>query len=211
MTRHRRVSLLGVEGGADSCKKRPRPKKIIAHWVSVPAYNTAGEILIPDWFRWLRVPSRRLGARVRIRLRTLLGAQSLAGRHSCSRLGKLLLAPPTRHAESEAMVCLTRRQRAGAGGGRVQCVDPSLQPSRCVTSQRVPGVTRGRRQAPSCLTLNVTPDQRKVEQSAPRHVSGVPHAQKWCNQEPLGYIESMVTCSSRGKPRQSGAHAICHR
>ena len=46
MTRHRRVSLLGVEGGADSCKKRPPPKKTIAHWVSVPAYNTAGENLL---------------------------------------------------------------------------------------------------------------------------------------------------------------------
>ena len=141
-------------------------------------------------------------------LRALLGAQSLAGRHSCSRLGKLLLAPPTRHAESEAMVCLTRRQRAGAGGGRVQCVDPSLQPSRCVTSQRVPEVTRGRRQAPSCLTLNVTPDQRKVEQSAPRHASGVPYAQKWCNHEPLGYIKSMVTCSVSCLTPQPGSHDI---
>ena len=150
------MSLLGVEGGANSCKKwLPTQEN---HRKYQFRRTSAGEILSLIGSGGYGSLLGGSGREFESGLRALLGAQSLAGRHLCSRLGKLLLAPPTRHAESEAMVCLTRRQRAGAGGGRVQCVDPSLQPSRCVTSQRVPEVTRGRRQAPSCLTLNVTPD-----------------------------------------------------
>ena len=87
------------------------------------------------------------------------------------KLGKLLLTPTTRHAESEVLDC-SRRQRALHQGESISCVGANLQSEAACRLNWVPGVTRGKRRRHPTSDLERHADQRKVEQKRPKSVMG---------------------------------------